>query len=67
MVIFKFDVTFYNQYTEETETIRKEYFNCSWHTALDSVTQFVKDEVERRHEETGTYEWSLDTIKEFLA
>lgn len=67
MPIFDFDVVLKNQKTGEEETIRKEYFNCDWLSALDQVTTFVKEELARRYSENQRYDWYLDTIKNYLS
>ena len=67
MPVFDFDVVLKNQKTGEEETIRKEYFNCDWLSALDQVTTFVKEELARRYSENERYGWYLDTIKNYLA
>lgn len=66
MPYFEFDVTLGNQRTGEMETIRKGYI-CDWTEALDRVTEYVKEELKRRYEEIGKYDWYLDTIKNYLA
>ena len=67
MPLFRFDVIIKNQRTDETETISKEYFGCSWFDALDLVTEFVKELLEQRAKETGKYDWYLDSIKNYLS
>lgn len=67
MHYFEFDVTFCNISTIEVETIRRGYSCSEWDEALDRVTEYVKEELKRRYEEIGKYDWYLDTIKSYLA
>lgn len=66
-MLHKFDITFVNQRTEEREVIRKEYALCNYFEALEKVIAFVKEELERKYDETQTIDWFMDNIKSYLA
>jgi len=66
-MLHTFDITFVNQRTEEREVIRKEYSLCNYFEALEKVIAFVKEELERKRNETQTIDWLLDNIKSYPA